>query len=46
MDNCIRENKNKYVLAFLTYLVQKKIFVEQKLTFVNQVHADLWQAYD
>ena len=28
MDNCVRENKNKYVLAFLAYLVQMKIFVE------------------
>ena len=28
MDNCVRENKNKYVMAFLAYLVQMKIFVE------------------
>ena len=28
MDNCVRENKNKYVLGFLAYLVQMKVFVE------------------
>lgn len=28
MDNCVRENKNKYVLGFLAYLVHIKIFVE------------------
>ena len=26
MDNCSGSNKNKYVLCFLYYLVQKKIF--------------------
>ena len=30
MDNCVRENKNKYVFGFLAYLVQMKIFVEVK----------------
>ena len=28
MDNCVRENKNKYVLGFLAYLVQLEVFSE------------------
>lgn len=26
LDNCFRENKNKYLLAFCAYLVHKKLF--------------------
>ena len=28
MDNCVRENKNKYVLGFLAFLVEESIFTE------------------
>ena len=28
MDNCVRENKNKFVMAFLALLVEKRVFVE------------------
>ena len=28
MDNCVRENKNKYVLGFLSLLIEKRIFNE------------------
>ena len=28
MDNCVRENKNKFVMGFLAYLVEVKIFSE------------------
>ena len=28
MDNCVRENKNKYIYGFLSWLVEKKIFAE------------------
>ena len=31
MDNCVRENKNKYVMAFLLYLVEIGIFTEVRL---------------
>lgn len=34
MDNCVRENKNKYVLAFCAVLVQLGIFTEVTLIFV------------
>lgn len=28
MDNCVRENKNKYVFGFLAYLVEIELFSE------------------
>lgn len=28
MDNCVRENKNKFVMAFMCYLVEMSIFIE------------------
>lgn len=28
MDNCVRENKNKYVFGFFLWLVEKEIFTE------------------
>lgn len=28
MDNCVRENKNKFVMAFMALLVEKQIFIE------------------
>ena len=32
MDNCVRENKNKYVMAFLSLLVETGIFYEVSAT--------------
>ena len=29
-DNCVRENKNKYVMWFLAWLVEKYFFIEVK----------------
>lgn len=34
MDNCVRENKNKYVFGFLAYLVEVGIFSEVILTLL------------
>ncbi|XP_074661102.1 uncharacterized protein LOC141913837 [Tubulanus polymorphus] len=44
-DNCGRENKNKYVLALLQILVEKKIFNEIQLSFlfVGHTHEDIDQ---
>lgn len=28
MDNCVRENKNKYVMAFMSLLVEMQVFFE------------------
>ena len=28
MDNCVRENKNKYVFGFLAYLIELEVFSE------------------
>ena len=33
MDNCVRENKNKYVFGFLAMLVEMNIFTEVRKTF-------------
>lgn len=34
MDNCSGQNKNKYVLAFLSHLVQKGIFRKVCVSFI------------
>ena len=28
MDNCVRENKNRYVFGFLSLLVEKELFID------------------
>lgn len=33
MDNCVRENKNKYVMAFLSYLVEIGLFTEVSIIY-------------
>ena len=33
MDNCVRENKNKYVMAFCAILVELEIFTEVGINF-------------
>ena len=35
MDNCVRENKNKYVMGFMCYLVEKDIFAEVLFPIVS-----------
>ncbi|XP_061193023.1 uncharacterized protein LOC133201246 [Saccostrea echinata] len=42
-DNCWRENKNKFVLAFCEYLVHIKVFREVHLSFlmVGHTHEDI-----
>ena len=37
-DNCFRENKNAYVAAFLTWLVERKVFKEIYLSFLPVGH--------
>ena len=32
MDNCVRENKNKYIFGFMTFLVEMNIFSEVSCT--------------
>ena len=49
MDNCTRENKNKYVYAFLQLLVELDIFTEVNMTYImycnalNQAHSTSWR---
>ena len=38
MDNCWRENKNRYVLSFLAALVQQNILAEVNVTFLLLGH--------
>ena len=38
MDNCWRENKNRFVLAFLAALVQQNILAEVNVTFLLVGH--------
>ncbi|XP_053381351.1 uncharacterized protein LOC123565970 [Mercenaria mercenaria] len=46
-DNCARENKNRYVLAFCELLVAEKIFNEVHLSFlyVGHTHEDVDAAF-
>jgi len=47
LDNCYRENKNKYMLGFLEWLVDKKIFTKVVLSFmiVGHTHCDVDQLH-
>ena len=37
-DNCFRENKNGYVMAMLTWLVERKVFKHIELSFLPVGH--------
>jgi hypothetical protein len=43
MDNCVKDNKNKYLLAFLLLLIAREVFEEVKLGFlvVGYTHEDI-----
>ena len=47
MDNCCRENKNKYVFSFLAFLVQRGVFSKVKISFlpVGHTHEDIDQMF-
>ena len=47
MDNCCRENKNKFVFAFCCLLVELKVFKKIKLGFlmVGHTHEDIDQLF-
>ncbi|XP_071143900.1 uncharacterized protein [Mytilus edulis] len=47
MDNCARENKNRYVLAFFTWLVDIGLFKKVKISFlmVGHTHEDIDQVF-
>jgi hypothetical protein len=38
MDNCFRENKNRFLLSFLAALVQQNILSEVNVTFLLVGH--------
>jgi hypothetical protein len=43
MDNCVKDNKNRYLLAFLLLLMAKEVFQEVRLGFlvVGCTHEDI-----
>ena len=47
MDNCGRENKNQWVLAYLSWLVQRGVFETIELSFlpVGHTHEDIDQLF-
>ena len=47
LDNCVRENKNKAVLAYLCWLVQRRVFQEIHVSFlpVGHTHEDIDQVW-
>ncbi len=38
MDNCMKDNKNRQLLAFLSLLITCEVFVEVQLGFLPVVH--------
>ena len=38
MDNCWRENKNQYIFAFCSYLIEVNVFVSIEMHFLPQGH--------
>ena len=38
LDNCFRENKNAYVVAYLTWLVERKVFKKIFMSFLPVGH--------
>ncbi|XP_061171052.1 uncharacterized protein LOC133180592 [Saccostrea echinata] len=47
MDNCARENKNRYLLGFMCYLVEIGLFRKIKISFlmVGHTHEDIDQVF-
>ena len=47
LDNCWRENKNKYFFAYLCLLVELKVFVDVEVNFlmVGHTHEDIDQVF-
>ncbi len=43
MDNCMKDNKNRYLLAFLSFLTTRDVFEELQLGFlvVGHMHKDI-----
>lgn len=47
MDNCFRENKNRYVLGYLSYLIQSNLFDSIIINFlpIGHTHNDADQLF-
>ena len=40
LDNCIRENKNTYVITFLAWLIERGVFKVIKVSFLPVGHTN------
>ncbi len=47
MDNCVKDNKNHHMLAFLSLLIACKVFKEVQLGFliVGHTHEDIDESF-
>jgi hypothetical protein len=47
MDNCVKDSKNRYLLAFLSLLMAREVFEEVKLGFleVGHTHEDIDECF-
>lgn len=47
LDNCVRENKNKALMAYLSWLVLRKVFTSVEVSFlpVGHTHEDIDQVW-
>jgi hypothetical protein len=43
MNNCVKDNKNRYLLTFLSFLSTKEVFEKVKLAFlvIDHTHEDI-----
>jgi hypothetical protein len=43
MDNCVKDNKNHHLLAFLSLMITREVFEEVQLRFlvVGHTHEDI-----
>ncbi len=48
MDNCVNDNKNSHLLAFMSLLTSKEVFEEVKLGFlvVGHTHEDIDRCFE
>ncbi len=47
MDNCVKDNKNRHMLEFLSLLLAKKVFeeVQLELLVVGHTHEDIDKSF-
>jgi hypothetical protein len=48
MDNCVKDNNNRHMLAFFSLLTTSKVFEEVQLGFfvIGQTHEDINKIFE